>query len=138
MDDQTREIDELKRELKKFQSEKDKIRTIMGQVGGKHSARHDHIVTGIFIALLTVLFLLDLGHHIFHFHIPFPPLFSISVGVLLVSVKIIMMIHKMTKVDHFQFWILNSIEFRVDQVNSKLRKIEKRLIAQEEAGKEAE
>ena len=132
MGDHEREIDELKEELKKFQAEKEKIRAIMGQVGGKHSAKRDHIITGIFIALITILFILDLGHHIFHWHIPFPPLFSIAVGVLLVSVKIIMMIHKMTKVDHFQFWILNSIEFRVDQVNSRLRKIEKQLKEQDQ------
>lgn len=124
---QDREVDELKEELKKFHTEKEKIRAIMGQVGGKHSAKRDHIITGIFIVLIAVLFILDLGHHIFHWQIPVPPLFSIAVGVLLISVKIIMMIHKMTKVDHFQFWILNSIEFRVDQVHCRLRKIEKNL-----------
>lgn len=124
MGEDLREIEELKAELKKFQAEKEKIRILMGQVGGKHSAKRDHVITIIFIILLSFLFILDLGHHIFHWTIPFPPLFSLSVGVLLVSVKIIMMIHKMTKVDHFQFWILNSIEFRVDQVNSRLRKIE--------------
>jgi hypothetical protein len=137
MDDQTREVDDLKRELQQFQAEKEKIRAIMGQVGGKHSAKKDHIITGIFIALMSVLFIFDVGHLV-GWHVPFPPLFSIAIGVLLVSVKIVMMIHKMTKVDHFQFWILNSIEFRVDQVNSRLRKIEKRLIAQEEFLKEAE
>ncbi|MFC1467519.1 hypothetical protein ACFLQY_02340 [Verrucomicrobiota bacterium] len=125
MSEHEREIDELKAELKKFHAEKEKIRAIMGQVGGKHSAKRDHIVTGVFIVLIAILFILDLGHHIFHWKVPIPPLFSIAVGVLLVSIKIIMMIHKMTKVDHFQFWILNSIEFRVDQVNSRMRKLEK-------------
>ena len=45
--------------------------------------------------------------------IPLPPLFSIEIGLLLVSIKIIWMIHKQMKVERFQFWILNLIEYRI-------------------------
>ena len=51
---------------------------------------------------------------------------TLEIGVLLVSVKIIWMIHKQTKVEHFQFWILNSIEFRLNAISKKLTQIEKK------------
>jgi hypothetical protein len=38
------------------------------------------------------------------------------------------MMHKSTKVEHFQFWILNSIEFRLNDVAKQLRNLEKTVI----------
>ena len=49
----------------------------------------------------------------------------VELGILLVSVKIVWMIHKQTKVEHFQFWILNSIEFRLNDLSNRLRSIER-------------
>jgi len=46
---------------------------------------------------------------------------------LLVSIKIIWMIHKQGKLEHFQFWILNSIEFRLNDVSRRMKDIEKKL-----------
>jgi hypothetical protein len=37
------------------------------------------------------------------------------------------MMHKQIKVEHFQFWILNSIEFRLNDVSKRMSKIEKML-----------
>ncbi len=42
--------------------------------------------------------------------------------------KSIWMMHKSTKVEHFQFWILNSIEFRLNDVAKQLRNLEKTVI----------
>jgi len=35
------------------------------------------------------------------------------------------MIHRQTKVEHFQFWILQSIEFRLNDLSKKIKNIEK-------------
>jgi hypothetical protein len=48
-------------------------------------------------------------------------------AVLLVSVKIVWMIHKGTKLEHFQFWVLSSIEFRLNDLSKHIREIEKKL-----------
>ena len=42
-----------------------------------------------------------------------PPalLFSIELGALLVSVKLVWMIHNQARVEHSQFWILNSLKW---------------------------
>ncbi len=120
---------ELMEELEQFRKEKERIRMLVGQIGGKHSQKHDHYVNIGFIAAMVFLFLLDILRHLFHINVPLPQMFSIELAVLLVSVKIIWMIHKGSKVEHFQFWVLNSIEFRLNDVTKRLREIDKKLSA---------
>jgi hypothetical protein len=120
----TDQIAELTEELKQFQEEKEKIRIIVGQIGGTGSPKRDKAVTTVFVVLLLLLFAADVSRHILGISVPLPPLFSIEVGVLLVSIKIIWMLHNQTRIEHFQFWILNSIEFRIDQMSNRLRNIE--------------
>ena len=115
----------LKEELDQFKKEKEKIRQLMGQIGGKNTEKRDKQINHTFIVLILILFLLDMARHVIHIEIPLPPLFSLQIGVLLVSVKIIWMMHKSTKVEHFQFWILNSIEFRLNDMAKQLHKLEK-------------
>ena len=123
----TDQMNELTEELRQFQAEKEKIRKIVGQIGGQGADTHEKVITIIFTVLLIILFVADVCRHLLGVELPLPPLFSLEIGVLLVSVKIIWMIHNQTRVEHFQFWILNSIEFRLDQVSARLRKIEKQL-----------
>ena len=117
-------LSELTEELRQFQQEKEKIRRVVGQIGGASSIGRERVITIVFGVLLFVLFCADLARHYFGLPIPLPPLFSIGLGILLVSAKIIWMIQKQAKVEHFQFWILNSIEFRLDQISNRLRDIE--------------
>lgn len=120
----TDQIAELAEELRRFQEEKETIRSVVGQIGGTTSRKRDKVITTVFIILLILLFAADIARHILGISVPLPPLFSIEVGVLLVSIKIIWMIHNQTRIEHFQFWILNSIEFRIDQMSNRLRNIE--------------
>ena len=114
----------LQDELEQFRKEKEQIKRLVGQIGGSTSNRRDAVFNVVFIALIVGLFIVDVLRHVMHFDVPLPPLFSLELGVLLVSVKIIWMIHKQTKVEHFQFWILNSIEFRLNELGRRLRTIE--------------
>jgi hypothetical protein len=117
----------LAEELRHFKAEKEKIRKLVGQVGGARSAKTEKIVTIVFIVVMVALFLLDVMRHVLHIPTPLPPLFSLEIGVLLVSVKIIWMIQKQSKVEHFQFWILNSIEFRLNALSKQIHEINKRI-----------
>ena len=121
------EIQNLKDELNSFRQEKEKIRKIMEQVGGSRQTRQDAVINIIFLSALAVLFFGDIARHVFHLNVPLPTMFSIEIGVLLVSLKIIWMMHKQTKVEHFQFWILNSIEFRLNDLSKKIENIRKEL-----------
>lgn len=117
----------LETELEHFRSEKEKIRQIVGQVGGKGSAKQDLMINLTFLAIILVIFIFDILRHLFHMNLPLPSLLSIEMGVLLVSIKIIWMIYKQAKVEHFQFWILNSIEFRLNNLSRQINTIEKKL-----------
>lgn len=117
----------LETELEQFKNEKEKIRNLVGQIGGKGSAKQDLIINMIFLTVIIALFIFDVLRHMFHIEIPLPSLFSIEIGILLVSIKIIWMIYKQTKVEHFQFWILNSIEFRLNNLSRQMNEIERKL-----------
>ncbi|MBN2609710.1 MAG: hypothetical protein JXA64_11400 [Candidatus Fermentibacteraceae bacterium] len=119
--------DELMREeLEHYWKEKEKVRQLVGQIGGNQNSRKHLILNIVFLVVVGLLFLIDLCRHIFDLRITgFPAILSIEIAILLVSLKVIWMIHTKTKVDHFQFWILNSIEFQMNNMARRVRKIEK-------------
>jgi len=117
----------LQAELEHFRKEKAKVRKLVGQIGGKANARRDRIINVLFVSAIAALFSLDLLRYIFELSIPLAPLLSIELGLLLVSIKIIWMIHRSMKVEHFQFWILNSIEFRLNDISRRIEGIEKKV-----------
>lgn len=118
----------LKAELDNFKREKEKIRQLMGQIGGKEQVERDKWINIAFIVAISLLAINDLSHHLWGLHVPVDTEFSLVIAILLVSMKIIWMMHKSTKVEHFQFWILNSIEFRLNDVAKQLRNLEKTVI----------
>ncbi len=114
----------LQEELEQFREEKEKIRALVGQIGGVASNRRDRLLNTLFLIAIALLFAVDVLRHTLGFELPLPPIFSIELGVLLVSVKIIWMIHKQARVEHFQFWILNSIEFRLNEITKAIHRLE--------------
>ena len=118
------EIKKLQEELEEFQREREAIKSIIGSIGGKISGKKDKYINIGFTILIALLFALDIMRHILEINLSLPALFSIEIGLLLVSGKIIWMIHKQMKVEHFQFWILNSIEYRINDISKRLIKIE--------------
>jgi hypothetical protein len=117
----------LKEELEHFRQETEKVRKLVSQIGGKASLKRDRTLNALFILAIVTLLILDFMRHLMGFSVPLPPLFSIELGVLLVSIKIIWMIHRSMKVEHFQFWILNSIEFRLNDISRRMKGIEEKV-----------
>jgi hypothetical protein len=116
-------------ELNQFRKEKERIRILVGQIGGKDSERRDHWMNIGFILAMISLLVFDIVRYVFDLKVPVSPMFPLELAVLLVSMKIIWMIHKGSKVEHFQFWVLNSIEFRLNDLSKHVREIEKKLSA---------
>jgi hypothetical protein len=129
----------MREELEHYWQEKEKVRQLVGQIGGKQNARSHLVLNIVFLVVVGLLFLFDLVRHIFDIRITgFPALLSIEIAILLVSLKIIWMIHTKTKVDHFQFWVLNSIEFQMNNMARRVRKIEKCMESNGSAASEEE
>jgi len=119
------ETDALKAELEHYKTERERIRTIVGQVGGKTSKQRDFTINMVFLTLVVLAFAFDVVRSVLGWHVPYvPPHILLEVAVLLVSLKIIWMIHKQTKVDHFQFWILSSIEFQINMLSRRMTDLE--------------
>ena len=114
----------IEKELEQFKSEKEKIRQIVGRIGGKTTSRNDRLVNITFVSFLVLLFVIDLAH-VLGIPVPLSTSFTIILAVLMVSLKMIWMIHKNAKVNHFQFWMLSSIEFRLNDMAKQLKNIEK-------------
>ena len=126
----------IEKELDQFKAEKEKIRQIVGRIGGKTTSRNDKLVNTTFVGFLLLLFVIDIMH-VIGLPIPISTSFTIILAVLMVSLKMIWMIHKNAKVNHFQFWMLSSIEFRLNDMAKKVNSIEKNInkLASEKKGK---
>jgi len=119
------ETEALKAELEHYKTERERIRDIVGQVGGKTTKRRDFVVNMIFLTLVIGAFCFDLVRSLVGWKIPFlPQHILLEVAVLLVSLKIIWMIHIQAKVSHFQFWILSSIEFQTNMLTRRMTDLE--------------
>ncbi len=111
--------DEIIKEIKEYNEEKDQIKTMLGKVGGTAYSKLDTIINIVFLLLISFFFITELTTHWL------PPFISLELSILLVSFKIVWMIHSQQKFNHFQFWILNSIEYRINQMSGKIKNIEK-------------
>jgi len=122
--------DTLEKELELFEKEKQKIRDLVGHIGGVQNTSLDRALNTAFFTLIVAIFGVSMLQHFLHTNMILPPIFSLEIGVMLVSLKIIWMIHRQTKVEHFQFWILNSIEFRLNEVARDIRELKKKVKAE--------
>lgn len=109
------EIQDLKRELENFQQEKERIRQIIGKIGGvpESSAK---IMNVVFIAILLISVIVSvIAHEKWQ-------LIMIELAMVTLSIKIIYLIHSQNRVNHFKFWILSSIEWRINELMTLIKK----------------
>jgi len=127
-----KDYEALKEELESYKKEKEKIRQIVGAIGGRVKSKLDSWINGVLITSMILLFGIAIMHHIFHIEVYLEPTFYIEMGMLFLSLKMIWMIHNQMKVNHFQFWILNSIEFRLNSMAKKIKEINENVKVEEE------
>ncbi|MHC4981775.1 MAG: hypothetical protein ACYTF6_01235 [Planctomycetota bacterium] len=115
------ETETLRAELEHYKEEKEKIRDIVGRIGGRANRRQRLVINAVFLFLVLGAFLFELMRLAFRWNVPFMPrVLVLEVAVLLVSLKIIWMIHMQSKVDHFQFYVLHSIEFQMSMLSRRI------------------
>ena len=115
-----RELDDLRKELENFQKEKERVRAIVGKVGGVPKTR-TRLVNTLFIVIVVVSVVVSIfaGEK---WQLP-----MIELATVTLSIKIIYLIHAQMRVAHFEFWILSSLEWRINEMMKQLRQLRKDL-----------
>jgi len=98
----------LAQEINEFHRERERIRDLIGKIGGVQYSKADTIVNIVFVIIVVGFFVVELLFH------PLSTTVSVEIGVFLVSMKIVWMIHANQKFNHFVFWVLNSVEYRLN------------------------
>ena len=107
--------------IKNYLKEKEQIRQVIGAIGGK-SNKWEKGLNVIFLLLVGTAF----GFGIYH-GLEEPGLLSIEIAILLVSLKLAFLMHQTSKVNHFLFWMLSSIEWRISSIEKNIIEEEKEL-----------
>ena len=110
------EISDLRHELEQFQKEKDRVRAIVGKIGGVPKFR-TKLINIIFILVIVVSVIGSIigGERL--------RLLMIELATVTLSMKIIYMIHYQMRVNHFKFWILSSIEWRINEMAKQIKQL---------------
>jgi len=112
------ELSDLKNELEHFQREKERVRAIIGKIGGVPKFR-TKLINAIFIVVIATSVVVSIigGEKL--------RLLMIEVATVTLSVKIIYLIHCQMRVNHFKFWILSSIEWRLNEMMKLVKHMNK-------------
>ncbi|MBW8041210.1 MAG: hypothetical protein FVQ85_14575 [Planctomycetes bacterium] len=108
------EISDLKHELENFLKEKERVRAIIGKIGGVPKFR-TKLFNAIFIVIIAVSVAVSViaGERL--------RLLMIEVATVTLSLKIIYLIHCQMRINHFKFWILSSIEWRINEMARNIK-----------------
>lgn len=108
----------LEEELHEFQKEKETIRHIVGQLGSGNQ-RQNKIISRVFIILIVALLVIGLASKKTDLTI------TLLVAVLIALFKLIWMLYESQRTNHFQFWILSTLEYKISEVDKRIRRMEK-------------
>jgi len=110
------EISDLKQELESFQKEKERVRAIIGKIGGVPKFQ-TKLINIIFVSIIIVSVVISIigGESL--------RLLMIELATVTLSAKIIYMIHLQMRINHFQFWVLSSIEWRINEAIKHMRQL---------------
>ncbi len=109
------EVEDLKLEVERFKKEKEQVRTIVGRIGGipTFSTTAFNIIFALVIVVCLVVSLLSDGGKL--------QLGMIEIAVVAVSLKIMYFMNRQARVNHFELWILSSLEWRLDQMMKEIK-----------------
>jgi len=107
---------QLKEDLNDFLKEKEELREVIGKIGGSNNSQAK-IITSLFMGIVLVIFVTGIILK------QLSPMTTLLLLLLIISFKIIWMLQQMQKSMHFQFWVLNSIEIRINELDKRHEKI---------------
>ncbi|MHC4914648.1 MAG: hypothetical protein ACYTGB_04070 [Planctomycetota bacterium] len=105
------ELEDLRHEIEHFQNEKERVRKLVSHMGGVPTF-NTKVYNVTFILALVVCFVVSLvwfEHELIR-------LAMIEAATALVSLKLLLLMHNQSKVNHLQLWILTSAEWRLNEI----------------------
>jgi hypothetical protein len=112
------EIADLRLEMEHFQKEKERVRAIIGKIGGVPKF-NEKLVNIVFIIIIVVSVVVSI------FSDEKLRLLMVELATVTLSLKIIYLIHCQMRVNHFKFWILSSIEWRINEMMKHIKEMKK-------------
>ncbi|MCD6594068.1 hypothetical protein J7L68_00105 [bacterium] len=96
-----------------FQDEK--LQKMLGSLGGKPTKK-DKFFNIVFLVLVIGLFAIEL------FWRRLVGTVALDFAILLISLKLIYLMHSQARVNHYQFWILTAIEMKTTMLLEQMQK----------------
>ncbi|HOO60370.1 MAG TPA: hypothetical protein PLF44_07460 [Candidatus Mcinerneyibacteriales bacterium] len=118
------EIHELREEIEHFKSEKERVRKIVGSIGGMptiNTKLFNTVFLILVVALLIASFFTEGRAH----------LILSDLAIFFVSLKVMYLVHQEARVNHFKLWVLNSLEWRVNEIAREMREVKKEVTGHE-------
>ena len=104
------EMADLKEEIERFKDEKERVRSIVGKIAGMPTF-HTKIFNIVFVSLIVVSLVGSLVTVQARVRLA-----MIELAVAALSLKLILLMNNQARVNHFQLWILSSVEWRLNEV----------------------
>ncbi len=111
------EISDLKQALESFKQEKEQVRQILGKIGGIPSF-HTKLINAVFIVVIVASGIVSVVSEDLR-------LLMVELTTVMLSVKIIYLMHCQMRVNHFKFWILSAIEWRISEMMVEIKQLKK-------------
>jgi len=110
------EIKDLRNQLDDFTKEKERVRAIVGQAGGvpTFNTKAFNIVFFVLVVASLVVSIIAKGTL---------RLAMSEVAIAAISFKLIFLMHSQSRVNHFQLWILTSLEWRLNEMMGEIREM---------------
>ena len=115
------ELEDLKKELEEFQQEKERVRAIIGKIGGVPTF-YLRFFNTVFIVIIVVSLLISIICDSSEIR-----LIMIELATVALSLKLLYMMHCQARVNHFQLWMQSSIEWRINEIIKMIRRIDKKI-----------
>jgi len=95
-----------------------RLRKVIGSFGGKPTKK-DKLMNIFFLACVIVAFFIEIL-----WHGTLAGRFALDIAILMISLKLIYLMHSQARINHYQFWILTAIEMKTTMMMEQLQKIE--------------
>lgn len=117
------ELSRLKDDVARYQKEKERVRKVIGNIGGATDKKKGNpkVLNFLFMAVVAIeiiaAFFISSKYS----------LFIVELAIGFISLKLAHLLHQIRKINHFELWIMSSLEWRFNEMMKEVKKISKKL-----------